>query len=430
MNRIVIIADDLTGAADSAVQFRPFFEDTTLISYQHLEQIREPNLPSSARATALYTNSRAMGADAAYHRLDAVAQGLAQKQPLCIYKKIDSCMRGNIGSESDALLDALDYEVTFITPAFPEMGRTTENDIHRVHGFPLDQSEISRDPMTPVKESHLSRIVQSQSKYPVGHVALKYLDGTDTGLQEKIDRHILRGVRHIVFDAASRYHLHRIAQLVNSFPGKVLAVGSAGLAGSMAESLFSKREIVKSGPKIKRAGCNLLVCGTASAVTRQQIDKLLERHSYEFIQLPPGMLADQNRGDDFSKTVSLTRSSLLKKNVILTIASLPNSPSVPRRANFLQSADSIVKGLAFFVAEVLAAAQPGLLFLTGGDTADAVLTSVGGKGIRILGEVVTGVVQGTLIGGPLEGLPVVTKAGAFGREDTLVVMHETLLKKV
>jgi uncharacterized protein YgbK (DUF1537 family) len=190
--------------------------------------------------------------------------------------------------------------------------------------------------------------------------------------------------------------------------------------------LFSKREIAKSGQKIESTGCNLLVCGTASAVTRRQIDKLLERYSYEFIQLSPGMLADQNRGDDFSKTVSLTRSSLLKKNVILTIASLPNSPSVPRRANFLQSADSIVKGLAFFVAEVLAAAQPGLLFLTGGDTADAVLTSVGGKGIRILGEVVTGVVQGTLIGGPLEGLPVVTKAGAFGREDTLVVMHETV----
>jgi uncharacterized protein YgbK (DUF1537 family) len=430
MNQIVIIADDLTGAADSAVQFCPFFEDTTLISYRHLDRILEPNLPSSARATALYTNSRAMGADAAYHRLVAVAQGLAKKQPRWIYKKIDSCMRGNIGSESDALLDELDYEVTFITPAFPEMGRTTEDDIHRVYGFPLDQTEIFRDPITPVKESHLSRIVQSLSKYPVGHVALKYLDGTDAGIQEKINRQIMRGVRHIVFDATSRDHLDRIAQLVYSFPGKVLAVGSAGLAGSMAESLFSKRAIAKSGQKIESAGCHLLVCGTASAVTRQQIDKLLERHSYEFIQLPPGMLADHDRGDDFSKTVSLTRSSLLKKNVILTLASLPNSPSAPRRADLLQSADSIVKGLALFVAEVLAAAQPGLLFLTGGDTADAVLTSIGGKGIRIRGEVVTGVVQGTLIGGPLDGLPVVTKAGAFGGEDTLVVMHETLLKKV
>ena len=135
------------------------------------------------------------------------------------------------------------------------------------------------------------------------------------------------------------------------------------------------------------------------------------------------MLADQNRGDAFSKTVSLTRSSLLKKNVILTIASLPNSSTAPRRANLYQSADSIVKGLALFVAEVLAATQPGHLFLTGGDTADAVLTAIEAEGIRILGEVVAGVVQGVLIGGPLDGLPVVTKAGAFGQNDTLVVLH-------
>ena len=89
----------------------------------------------------------------------------------------------------------------------------------------------------------------------------------------------------------------------------------------------------------------------------------------------------------------------------------------------------MIAGLGRFLAAVLTETRPGLLFLTGGDTADAVITSAGGKGIRILGEVVTGVVQGTLIGGSLDGLPVVTKAGAFGREDTLVVLHETLIGK-
>ena len=88
----------------------------------------------------------------------------------------------------------------------------------------------------------------------------------------------------------------------------------------------------------------------------------------------------------------------------------------------------MVAGLGRFLAGVLTETRPGLLFLTGGDTADAVLTFAGGKGIRILGEVVTGVVEGTLIGGPLDGLPVVTKAGAFGGEDTLVVLHETWQK--
>ena len=84
----------------------------------------------------------------------------------------------------------------------------------------------------------------------------------------------------------------------------------------------------------------------------------------------------------------------------------------------------MIEGLGRFLATVLTETRPGLLFLTGGDTADAVMTAAGAEGIRILGEVTTGVVQGTLMGGPQDGLPVVTKAGAFGRDDTLVVLHE------
>jgi len=201
-------------------------------------------------------------------------------------------------------------------------------------------------------------------------------------------------------------------------------VGSAGLAGSLTEPLCPGKKAVKAGPKIDSAGCNLLVCGTTSEVTARQIDNLLPRYSYEMIQLSGGMLADQNRRDDFSKTVSATCSILLKKNVVLTIAPQQFNGAAGRQAAHQPAAASIVRGLGLFAAEVLAFFKPGNLFLTGGDTADAVLTAAEAGGIRILGEVVAGVVQGALFGGPLEGLPVVTKAGAFGHEDTLVVLHE------
>jgi uncharacterized protein YgbK (DUF1537 family) len=430
MDNIVVIADDLTGAADTGVQFCPFYKDTILVSYQQLERILEPALPSVTCATALYTNSRALTAGKARQRLVAVAQGLARKQPRWIYKKIDSCMRGNVGAEIDALLDELGYEVSFITPAFPEMGRTTENDIHMIYGFPLDQTEISRDPITPVKESRLSRIVQSQSNYRVGHLALTYLNGPETELQAEIERQIRLGSRHIVFDATYRYQLDRIAKLVYSFPGKVLPVGSAGLAGSLIEPYSPVQRVLKSGAKFDGGTHNLMVCGTASEVTRQQIDHLLEKHSYEFIRLPPMMLVDQKLSNDFASAVSAVRSSFLKKNVILTIAAQQTNRPAPRPANLQQAAESIVRGLGHFVADVIAAGRPANLFLTGGDTADAVLTSLEAEGIQILGEVAAGVVQGILFGGPLDGLPVVTKAGAFGQKDTLAVIHERWQKKV
>ena len=116
MKQIIIIADDLTGAADTGVQFSPFYEDTRLVSYLQFDRLLESTLPSSRRATSLYTNSRALAADAARKRLVFVAQRLAKKDPFWIYKKIDSCMRGNVGSEVEALLDALKkrHDVLFI----------------------------------------------------------------------------------------------------------------------------------------------------------------------------------------------------------------------------------------------------------------------------------------------------------------------------
>ena len=134
MDNIVIIADDLTGAADTGVQFCPFYDDTVLISYLQLSNTATLD-PGSA--TALYTNSRALDMMSAHARLRSVARRLKKLEPLWIYKKIDSCLRGNPGAETEALMDELAYDVSFIAPAFPEMGRTTVDGTHLVHGIPL-----------------------------------------------------------------------------------------------------------------------------------------------------------------------------------------------------------------------------------------------------------------------------------------------------
>lgn len=430
MDNIVIIADDLTGAADTAVQFCPYFEDTTLVSYQQWDRIPQPTLPSATRATAIYTSSRALGVNPARKRLSSVAKKLGEIKALQIYKKIDSCMRGNVAAESDALLEQLGYAASFITPAFPEMGRTTLEGTHRIHGIPLDQTEISQDPVTPVTKSSLTRIVAMQSRYPVGHVGLAFLESSNHRLIEEIERQLLDGVRHIVFDATNRFHLDRIARSISALESKILPVGSAGLAGSIAKLLTSKPASDEPAKIIAPGGFNLLVSGTTSAVTIKQIDELLENHSYELIQLSANMLAEPGRKAEFSQAVSAARSCLSKKNVILTIQPQKESRDNLSQAHFQRAADSIVRGLGLFVTEVVAEIRPGRLLLTGGDTADAVLATIETESIRILGEVVAGVVLGVIIGGLLDRLPVVTKAGAFGQKDTLVAVHETWQKDI
>ena len=68
----------------------------------------------------------------------------------------------------------------------------------------------------------------------------------------------------------------------------------------------------------------------------------------------------------------------------------------------------------------LAVRGAGALFVTGGDTASIILSSIGAEGITIRHEVVTGVPWGVLSGGSLDGRPVVTKSGGFGAPDTLI----------
>jgi len=68
--------------------------------------------------------------------------------------------------------------------------------------------------------------------------------------------------------------------------------------------------------------------------------------------------------------------------------------------------------------------RPATLFLTGGDTANAILKTLGARGVRLFEEIVPGMVKGAIMGGPINDLLVVTKAGGFGKEDALLCLHK------
>ena len=175
---------------------------------------------------------------------------------------------------------------------------------------------------------------------------------------------------------------------------------------------------------------HLLVCGTTSERTRLQILSLLEAHPYEVISLWPGLLADPNGRDALVLKAHLAHRVLSEKDVVIRIEE-PEPQGAEKRSNSSSwTAEQIVNGLGLLVAWALKQTKPASLFLSGGDTANAVLKAIGAKGIRLLKEVVPGMVQGTIIGGLMDGLFVVTKAGAFGEKDALVALHEYWRNKI
>jgi D-threonate/D-erythronate kinase len=428
MEKIVIIADDLTGAADTGVQFCPFFDRTILVSYRQFLRSEGGDSLLFSGAAAVYTNSRALGTGSARQRTVSVARSLTQIRSLWVYKKVDSCLRGNPGAETEALMDELGYSLSFIAPAFPVMGRTTEHGIHRVHGVPLHATELSKDPVAPVSESVVSRLVAAQCHYPVDHIDVCFLEEDEETLRAEIRRRARLGARHLVFDAVTDTHLDRIARLALTMDSRVLPVGSAGLAAGLGRCLTSGPKNRPRPPGKCGKGSILMVCGSTSRVTRLQVDTLTGTCPYTELRLDLGDLTGRDQDAWRLAKIHTARRILSGGHLVITVRGSADEGEQTDTPGGRRDAESIVKALGHLVAEIVTAITPGLLFLTGGDTADAVLTAAGVERINIRGEIIPGVAEGASSGGALEGVTVVTKAGAFGQKDTLVRLHEIWMK--
>src|SRR5262249_62304028 len=87
---------------------------------------------------------------------DRVREALADVPPAwagLVLKKIDTGLRGPIGAEIDAAMDALGVEEAFVLPAIPEVGRTTQHGRQMIGGIPVDQTPFARDPHHPIRDA-------------------------------------------------------------------------------------------------------------------------------------------------------------------------------------------------------------------------------------------------------------------------------------
>jgi len=415
MLRVAVIADDLTGAADTGIQFFRQEAPVYLLGCENLGSFRFPGSPHSL---SVFTHTRNLRGGEAIERVRAVASTIKDRNPLLIYKKIDSCLRGNMGVELDAVAEALGSEASFVAPAFPAQNRITLHDVHSLHGVPLAETEMAHDPVSPVAESRVSVLLGRQSRLPVGRIDLDVLERGAGHLFREVERFVRQGFHHIVFDAVTQAHLDAIASLaLTRFPRSLLA-GSAGLASSLSRLLApgTVGTRVMPRPLGKRI---LFVCGSASGILGAQVEELVRRSGCASYCLDPRELIERHRRETLLRLSRSAARELSGRGVVLNVK--PPTGSTPP-----SDGQEILKGLVEIVVSALDAVRPDAIFLSGGDTAFAVLNALQAEGILMAREIVSGLVLGTFIGGPFHCLPVTTKAGAFGAPDTLVRLYETL----
>ena len=407
---IAVIADDLTGASDAGVQFARRGLTTRV-----LLNVRGPALAAEVEVVVVDTDSRALPADVAYTRVREVAERLRTLAPERVYKKVDSTLRGNLGAEIDAVMDALDFRLAIVAPAFPGLGRTTRHGRHHLHGRPVHDTEIGRDPKTPVRESLIGSLLRQQSRRTPAVVSVDTVESGPRAIRDQVEAHAARGASLMVCDAESDAALRAI---VTSCADRrdVLWVGSAGLADHLADTLRSEARPPCSAATSAAGGPLVVVAGSASEITRRQVQVVCACRGVALVELDPVALAE---GDAELERCRHELATALAggQDCALVVASQPLR---------LTLAPRIVDVLGRLAADCARSHALRGLVLTGGDTARAVCRHLGVAGIQLIAEVEPGVPLGRLVGTNDTTLLAVTKAGAFGSERTLVHALEQL----
>jgi len=388
---IAVLADDLTGAADAGVQL-VHAGYRTAVFFGESEVLTD-----DLDAVSFDTDSRTMPVGFAAKRVLEAAH--VAREARIVYKKLDSTLRGNVAAELAAALGATRRERVVVAPAFPDAGRTTVGGTQRVHGVPVDETEMANDPHARVSEAHVPSLL-AHAFSSVGALGVE-----DLANPERV-RRTLEDNECVVADAERDEDLEALVRAVPD-PARVLWAGSAGLALALG-SVYPGPCAGDTGAQRARVRPVLVVVGSLSGVAREQVRRLVREYGEMAIPVGGGGT------DVVQEAVGAAREALAGGTCAVV-----HSPE--ERSS---SGEAVLGSLAQVVARLSEEDLFQGLVLTGGATAVGVARRLGASGIRLQGEVESGVPLGTLIGPKPH--PVVTKAGGFGGPDTLVGAVEAL----
>jgi len=394
--QLALIADDLTGSLDTGLQFRK----KGLMTLVPLDWSQP--LPR-AQALVLNTHSRNLPGETAYRKVNRICRNLKARS---IYKKIDSTMRGNVGREALAILDAQKIAKAIVVPTVPVMGRTVEGGILRVHRIPLLKTAYARDPFHPLWSSRVSSLLEKETGEPVGFIGIREVRKGPASLAAKIQE---TPARLLSLDAVDQSDLRIIAAACGLLSGRVLPCGSVGLADEL--NLPSRSEDRKPSRKVCR-GPLLIISGSLNPTTANQIEVARDHSRFPLVE--PDLPRLTHPGTSASEVKALTQRLLqelsTETGAILTTTFQKHLPG---------KETLIPKALGKTAVHLLGKVRLGGLVLTGGDLAMGVCGRLSSSALRIEEEVLPGIPCSTLTDGPFKGLRMVTKAGGFGEKDAL-----------
>lgn len=431
MIEVVIIADDLTGAnATGVLLARQGFKTSTFLNLD--KNFKETEQKFNVISTT--TDSRGIAEKEAYSRVNDVVKFFKDKNVRLFSKRIDSTLRGNLGAEIDAVLDELpeDY-VAIVVPAFPSSERITVGGYLLVNSVPLEKTDVSKDPKTPIYHTFVPNMIKKQTKHSVGFIPLsKTLKSSDL-VKEAILDEKGKGNKIIVIDATTNEDIALIAEAVKESKLNVISVDPGPFTAALSKELVGRPKNIP-GKKV------MLVIGSVTNVTRKQLDELkLEYEPLLISANAKDLIYEDTREKEINRVVKSLIKDIKGYEIVGVITTTREDQvlNLKEHADKLgitedEAAERISTGLAKITKKAMEREEAAIggLYTSGGDVTVAVCKEFKSSGIEVKDEVLPLAAYGRLINGEYNNTPIITKGGLVGDNTALVKSVDYLLTKI
>ncbi|MGO5051307.1 four-carbon acid sugar kinase family protein [Lachnospiraceae bacterium LCP25S3_G4] len=421
MPQCIVVADDLTGANATGVLLKKMNYDTYTV--MNMERIELKAL-KECDCIMYPTDSRSVEPEVAYNRVHNVSKLLKSEEIKVYAKRIDSTLRGNLGSETDAILDTLgeDY-IAIVAPCFPESGRIVIGGYMLVNGLPLHKTEVALDPKTPVDTSQVESVFRKQSKYKIASIFMKDLMRGKHHLADQIKNLAKEGNRLIVIDCVTQEDLDLIADAVVTSNVKFVSVDPGVFTATIARKLIAPKEN-QSSNRI------LAVVGSVNPVTKSQMEELwLSQKTHNvFVTTRELLESPMRRANEINRVVAeiLEHCTRYYVNTVTGDGLFPENRldfsyySQRDGCSTEEISNQITESFAEITYRICKAREDVKgLYTSGGDITVAVCKKFNTAGLSLLDEVLPLAAYGRFVKGEFDGLHIITKGGMAGQSNAI-----------
>ncbi|SFJ88893.1 four-carbon acid sugar kinase family protein [Thermoflavimicrobium dichotomicum] len=407
MRKLLVIADDITGSNATGVLFQQIGWKVRTIPDYRTGAI---DVLEQSDVVVWNSRSRLLPPSQAKSRIQQMMASIVSKEEIkkhvFVSKRIDSTFRGPIGAEIEGILACFssDYKIV-IVPAYPSSGRITKGGHLYVHGIPVHLTEAGKDPFTPVSSSHVVEILKSQTSFPIGWIETEKYAGQE--LVKRIQQVASRN-RIIICDAASEEEIQRLARAWIQSDLPIIPVDPGPFTFYYVSSQLARQKQV------------LMVCGSLAQTSREQVDTLEEQGSVGMIRLDIGLLSDPEHSSHYQARIIGKVAELRKQYQVIGIRT---------DGDHHQHVDgkAASEAISNLVQALLSQYHFSGLYLSGGEVAFATLSKMKVESLQLISEIVPLCVMAKAVGGPYEGISIVTKGGSVGDRLAIVKSIQHLL---